>query len=460
LNWLWQGVVVAGAAAVMLRVLDRSRAGVRCLICWIALVMVVSLPLVPAALAMLSSAAPAVVAAPVITVPNAWWTSGTLAVALWALWAGIYALRIAGALVVVRRARNASQPFPGKVAESLPNWQRVYETGRRAPLVVSDRVRTAAVLGGGAPVIAVTPALVGRLDSNELDRVILHEWAHVQRRDDLTRIGQLAARAVAGWHPAVWWLDRRLVIEQELACDEMVVAVSGGAKSYASCLVKLAAARPAQRDVLLAAGALSSAGIARRVTRLVSRKRFASSAWSRRAAGIGVLTLLVVAFGIAPVRIVEAAVSATVGRVLQPIARVAPANSAGITRRAEPARRERSQSAPPSLDVSPASDEIGGAAIESDAAVPDVPADAAAGLDAADSREPESLPSLDSPATPPVTSPPASLVTSPLPVDDGLRSVWSPAADAGAAVGRGSRKAGVATAGAFTRFAKRIADSF
>ena len=36
--------------------------------------------------------------------------------------------------------------------------------------------------------IAVAPSLVETLDTDELDRVLIHEWAHVQRRDDLVNI--------------------------------------------------------------------------------------------------------------------------------------------------------------------------------------------------------------------------------------------------------------------------------
>ena len=465
LNWPWQGVVVAMAAAAMLRLLDRSRAAVRGVVCWIALLVVVVLPLIPIAITGFAADAPSVstaplVTAPLVTVPNVWWTSGTFLAGLWAIWCGIHAVRIARAVIVVRRTRAHGEPFPPGVAASLLHWQRLRGTGRPARLVLSDRVPTAAVLGGGAPVIAVARALVDRLDANELDGVIVHEWAHVQRRDDLATVGRLIVRAVMGWHPAAWWLDRRLALEQELACDEMVVAVSGGAKSYASCLVKLASCRPTQRDVLLAAGALSSAGIARRIARLVTRRDFASSTWSRRAAAVAASLLMVLALGIAPVRIVEASVAATVVRVLQPVAHVAPARSAPAT---EPqpvrARREERQGSPPPAAVQHTIADPAPVAMLWDDAVSAVQAHAA--------KEPAAVPAPESEPEPvsvatapllPLSTPPA--VASKLHVDDSARSAWSQAADAGAAIGRGSRKAGVATAGAFTRFAKKIAGSF
>src|SRR4029434_10138006 len=93
----------------------------------------------------------------------------------------------------------------------------------------------------GRPQIAIAPALVGQLNTLDLDRVLVHEWAHVQRRDD---IGQLVPRLfwiVVGWHPAAWWFERQLEFEREAACDELAVSVTGSAKGYAGCLALLAA---------------------------------------------------------------------------------------------------------------------------------------------------------------------------------------------------------------------------
>lgn len=463
LNWLWQGGVVAIVASGTLRVLDRTRAGIRCLVCWVALIVVVLLPLISFAL----SAAPeasAVYAAPVITVPVAWWTSGALIAGAWATWAAIHAVRLARAIVVVRRARARCRPVPAGIESSLPHWGRLRGAGRAARLVLSDRVNAAAVFGCGAPVIAVAPAFVARFDADEVDRVVVHEWAHVQRRDDLTNLGQLLIRAVAGWHPAVWWLDRRLSIEQELACDETVVAVTGGAKSYASCLVKLASLRAGQPDVLLASGALSSGGLTRRVARLLLFKEFASSAWGRRAAALVVVLLVALALGVARLRIVEAAVAATVVRVLQPVANAVPSALQPVAMRASrplsvPRRQAAATVEAPVPDRLEATfvrlkpDSTAGIAGRPFTGADDTTPNAAAGApDAVSEGAPADLPLVTSSSPLYAATPPA--------IDADTRSPWSSAADAGVAIGRGSKRAGVATAGAFTRFAKRIAGSF
>ena len=87
LNWLWQGGVVAIVAAGTLHLLDRTRAAVRCLVCWAALVVVVLLPLVALAMAAASAGAPPVSnAAPIVIVPVAWWTSSALIAAAWTIY--------------------------------------------------------------------------------------------------------------------------------------------------------------------------------------------------------------------------------------------------------------------------------------------------------------------------------------------------------------------------------------
>jgi len=258
-----------------------------------------------------------------------------------------------------------------------------------------------------------------------------------------------------------------LSIEQELACDEIVVAVSGGAKSYASCLVKLASLRITQGDVLLASGALSSAGLARRVARLVTRRTFTGPLWSRSTAALVVVLLVTLALGIAPVRIVEAAVSARVARVIQPTVESAAmrsiiaipmysARDAGPERSWQPsAARIAAPEAPVSfIGAAQATDLPAAPRTESTAAGVSEPTTHAANTDGESLRQHDPVP-------PPLDAAAASVLTSsPPPIDNESRFAWSPAADAGVAVARGSKKAGVATAGTFTRFAKKIAGSF
>jgi beta-lactamase regulating signal transducer with metallopeptidase domain len=468
LDWLWQGCVVGLATLLILRLLARSRAHARYVLCWVALLAVLVLPVLssfwvdPAQLERsLPGATPV---ATVVSVPIAWWTSTTVLLALWVCWSGVQGVRLFCAQLALRRVRRDCLPFPMAAESRLRHWKAMRLEGRQARLVLARGVRSAAVLGGGAPLIAVAPALVDHLSADELDRVVIHEWAHVQRRDDVLNVFQLAARVVGGWHPAAWWLDRQLQIERESACDERAVGVTGCAKHYAASLARTASLLPARHTMLPVVGAWSSPALSQRVVRILSHGQLFSTTRSIRAAMAAAAAVCALAFAVAGVRIVgmEAVLLAQERQPLQAVVleRIAvrvPATSQlpsqtssddGRSRQSPPRPRHSQQetrdtltesAAPAPVDFSPLPLGDGRLAV--------VPFPATVNL----------ISSLDAPAPPAITS----SAPSPLPtVSDHAAAVGSAAADAGVAVGRASQKAAVTTAVAFTRLGKKIAGSF
>jgi hypothetical protein len=347
----------------------------------------------------------------------------------------------------------------------------VKHQGRVAQLVVSDEVRAAAVIGCGTPVIAVAPALMEHLTAAELDRVVIHEWAHVQRRDDLGNIAQITARLLAGWHPGVWWLDRWLHAEREVACDEMTVRLTGSSKIYAACLVKLASLPLASQEVLPALGVLSSASLAARVERIVSRTSHASENRSRMLLTVSMLLLVGVSSAVGSLRIVEAVmVSPELAAVAH--ARLTPGDTANedartiadatVSTTVSPAPRNASirktvitvRQSP--TDAAPSTHTSAGTATD-DSPTEFVHTPVAAAIlaetgttETADAGIPgEPIPPQIPPSGATPAAPEAQRVTP-----------WNAAADAGVTLGQRSKEGGIATARFFSRFGKRIADSF
>ena len=128
----------------------------------------------------------------------------------------------------------------------------------------------------------------------------------MQRRDDLVNILQVVVRIIAGWHPAVWWIDRRLHIEREIACDEITVAVTGSAKAYAQCLLKLASLRGTPPAMRTAPAVFTPAGLRARVIKIVSPHASIAPAWSRSIAAAIVLSLSLISVGVGGLSVVEA----------------------------------------------------------------------------------------------------------------------------------------------------------
>ena len=458
-NWLVQGSIVVVAAAALLRFLHRARAHARYWVCMVGFALVLALPLMStfAAFVPQEDATEAIGGAaplPLVSLPHTP-SLHTVLFAVWCVWVGVHSVWLATAIVRTVRTRRRVRTFPYAVEQRLSHWTQVKERRRTTHLVLSDDVSAAAVLGGGLPVIAVAPALVAHLTTDELDRVVLHEWAHVQRRDDVANVVQLIARLLVGWHPAVWWFDQRLQAEREAACDEIAARMTGSSKGYAACLLKLASLPLTQRHTAHALGVLSSRTLSARIQRIITHERQGSSTWSRNIAGAGIIVLVGVCCGIGSLRIVGAAIvlaEADVARVTStptppPASReLAPVVSPESTLTPRDARKPSRRSPAPRTDNVRT---IGVAAREPVADARPIVANAlhpsqeVGPIESSRSQPDELLParSIPIPTVPRVTP-------------------WAAAASAGTTFGERSKKGGLATAAAFTRFGKRLADAF
>ena len=467
INWVWQGCLIAAMTMVVLRAMERTRAAARYAVCWLALTAITLLPVLPTYFA--APASPALQAfdvavdAPVLAVPDVWWTKTTVVALAATGWFLLTVWRFAGSVRAARRARAACTPFGPDLESQLRCWNEVKAQGRKTRLMLSPAISAASVLGGGRPIIAVAPKLIDRLSPDELDRIMIHEWAHVQRRDDLLSLAHAIVRATAGWHPAVWWLERRMLIEREIACDEITVRLTGCPKRYAACLTAIATLPGSSLQPMEAVGVLSTPALTRRVVRILSQRRLASPAFSAAAAVVAVLVLATfsitaaghhVAGTIGSQPLVEASSTAATSQP-QPVSlrQPDPTDDEDDGRPNSPQPRAQSAASPENARATATVD-----------ASPRVEAETSAphqepGAGAASVTPPALMPLAASASSVPVIDKPA--MSPPLlTARSSNTSPWTAVADAGVSVGQGSKQASVATGRFFSRLSKKIAGSF
>ena len=110
---------------------------------------------------------------------------------------------------------------------------------------------------------------------------------HLRRGDDWTNLLQKAVRAVLFFHPAVWWIDARLSVEREMACDDAVLAHTGDARSYAGSLIGLLERNCARRGWSMAQAAVAKAREAtERIARILNGGAAATTRVGRGALGL------------------------------------------------------------------------------------------------------------------------------------------------------------------------------
>ena len=148
--------------------------------------------------------------------------------------------------------------------------------------------------------LVLPAALLVRTSAEELRWVLAHELGHVQRRDHLVRWLEWLAVVAFWWNPCVWWARHNLRLDEEDACDALVLQrMSGAPKAYARTLLNVveALARPADRAPGMATGFDAARSLERRLSAIVSG-RARRSAPRALVAGLAVLALSMLSIGL------------------------------------------------------------------------------------------------------------------------------------------------------------------
>jgi beta-lactamase regulating signal transducer with metallopeptidase domain len=144
-----------------------------------------------------------------------------------------------GAIRLRRIARAARALADPRWTASLAEVADTLALTARPRLAVSHDVPGPCVLGILAPAILLPPDAIG-WDAPRRRSVLLHELAHVGRRDGLDILVSRIALAAWWFHPLAWLAERRCRIERERACDDAVLLAGSAARSYAQQLLDLA----------------------------------------------------------------------------------------------------------------------------------------------------------------------------------------------------------------------------
>lgn len=139
-----------------------------------------------------------------------------------------------------------------------------------------QRISVPVVVGIVRPAILVPAALASGLPLDQLEALLAHELAHLRRCDPLINLLQRLAETLLFFHPAVWYVSRRIQVERENASDDLVLASGWQRVHYADALVRMAELAAALRcgDAGWRAAALAASGrspseFKRRVLRLL-----------------------------------------------------------------------------------------------------------------------------------------------------------------------------------------------
>ena len=241
---LWQGVFLFVTAALCLRLLPAIPAASRfavwtAVFCLSALLPILRFEHVTAAGG--GSAMPMPISMIGLRVGEGW----ALAIAaLWAVMSGFRLTKLIAGVVRVHGVWRRAIPV-----DLVPTILEKALAERSARLCTSDDVERPSVVGFFSPRVLIPTWLLPKLSPAEIEQVVLHELEHLRRSDDWMNLLQKLGLALLPLNVALLWIDGRLCLEREMACDDGVLRSTHAPRAYATCLTVMAERGMAERGI-------------------------------------------------------------------------------------------------------------------------------------------------------------------------------------------------------------------
>src|SRR5262245_27225338 len=281
LHFVWQGAIIAMITAVALRMLRHRSAEARYALAIGSLTCMLAAPLFTAAFYTQTGAA----ALRLILALNLLSTEGrSTATALqatlwsqrilltWCVGVIVFATRLVmGWRLSWQLVKSAEETLTPGVMEIFENVRERLGLGGPIRLLAHVRLDSPVVVGWLRPLVLLPVSLISGFTPDQLRAILAHELAHIRRHDFVVNILQRCVESILFYHPAVWWVSKRIRAEREHCCDDIAIRLCGSRKIYAEALIELERARQPRPALAVAA---ADGAVLQRFRRVLGMRTF------------------------------------------------------------------------------------------------------------------------------------------------------------------------------------------
>jgi serine protease AprX len=226
------------------------------------------------------------------------WAMGVTALSVW---------HLGGYLAVRRLRRLGATRTPDSLEHLFQELKARLRVTQPVRLMQSILVEVPVVVGWVRPVVLAPATALAGLTPSEIEAIFAHELAHIRRCDYLANLLQTVAETLLFYHPAVWWISRRIRVERENCCDDAAVLACGSKVDYAEALTRIERRRCAAGLAIAVTGDRRSGVLLGRVRRILGVSVTDRNGASVCLAGIITLALSIALAVVLPYRASDAA---------------------------------------------------------------------------------------------------------------------------------------------------------
>ena len=164
----------------------------------------------------------------------------TFLVAIWALGATIFLTRLLVGATFISYLRHFEQvSISANLEAKVQTICKKLGIHQRIDVKASTAISGPLTLGHLKPLILLPAAMLAQVSPQHLEAFLVHELAHIKRKDYLINILVSVVETLFYFHPAVWWISGKIEVERESCCDKIAVALTGNKLEYAKALINL-----------------------------------------------------------------------------------------------------------------------------------------------------------------------------------------------------------------------------
>ena len=133
-------------------------------------------------------------------------------------------VKVLSGLVYAQRVRSyQTGPVPAEWWDRFAVLLQRLKISRPVWLLESALIKVPVTVGWLKPVILLPIGMLAQLPADQVESILLHELAHISRRDYLFNLAQNVVDTLFFFNPALLWVSSLIRMERENCCDDVAI---------------------------------------------------------------------------------------------------------------------------------------------------------------------------------------------------------------------------------------------